>query len=615
VGHQEAWPIIFAGLKRLEYRGYDSAGIVITDATELQQFRWTSGRVDGLNSDIENKGNNPKGSIGLGHTRWATHGKPSRSNAHPQTDCHQKVAVVHNGIVENFLELKRILQNRGHRFTSETDTEIIAHSIEEGLSEGLTFENAFLKSGRSLKGSNVVAATLQGEAGKICTLRTGQAGGIVVVYRDGQSIVCSDLSAMFSLLRPYAKVNQVNFLEDGQMAILTREGIEYLDMEGNPVQAHLQTVSPDEYLISKSGYRHFMLKEIMEQPQTVASALRQRVDFEGGRVDMPDFSISKEDVRDIHRVVLIGCGSSLYAAQVGSHLVERLSGLTAEADSASEFRYRDAPIDRHTLVVSISQSGETADTVAAMQEVRKRGGRLITICNVNGSQATQIAEVTLYMHSGIEIGVASTKTFIASITILNLLATYLGQTRGFLKPARTRQLVNDIGQCPKIIAEILSDTATYKRLARKYCNYNSFLYLGRGINSAIAREGALKLKELSYIHAEGYPAGEMKHGPIALIDQHIATLALAPRDKLYNKMISNIKEVKARDGVVIAVLTSGDKAPVSHVDDVIYIPEAPECLIPMLATIPLQLLAYHIAVSRGCNIDQPRNLAKSVTVE
>ena len=613
VGHQEAWPIILGGLKRLEYRGYDSAGIVITDTSGQLQFRRALGKVDGLNSAEDS--DFPKGSIGLGHTRWATHGRPSDSNAHPHTDCHRRVAVVHNGIVENFLELKRGLQARGHRFSSETDTETIAHSIEEGLAEGLSFEDASRQSGRSLKGSQVIVATIQGEDNKICALRLGHAGGIVVAHRDGQSIVGSDLPAVFPLLRHGSKAGQVSFLEDGQMAVVTREGVKYLDLDGNPIQAQLRSVAPEEFLIDKGGYRHFMLKEIMEQPQAVASALRQRVDFEAGRVELSDFPISDEDLRKLRRVVLIGCGSSLHAAQVGSHLMERLAGLPAEAESASEFRYRNAHIDRHTLVVSIGQSGETADTMGAMQEVRDGGGRLITICNVEGSQATRLAEGALYMHSGVEIGVASTKTFIASLTILNLLATYLGQVRGFLSPDRTRQLVDDLAHCPQLIGEILADAATYQRLARKYCTYNNFLFLGRGINSPIAQEGALKLKEISYIHAEGYPAGEMKHGPIALIDRGMATLALAPRDGIYDKMVSNIKEVKARDGVVLSVLTHGDQDPLPQVDDAIYIPEAPEHLIPLLATIPLQLLAYQIAVLRGCDIDQPRNLAKSVTVE
>ena len=613
IGPQEAWPIIIGGLKRLEYRGYDSAGIVIADPSGQLQVRKTVGKVEGLNPT--NGHDFPQGCVGLGHTRWATHGKPSDANAHPHYDCHRRVAVVHNGIVENFLELKRDLESQGHRFSSETDTETISHCIEEGMAQGLGFEDAFRRLGRLLKGSQAIAATLEGEDSKICALRLGHAGGIVVAHRDGQGIIGSDLPAVLPLLSQDPKAGQVAFLDAGEMTVVTQEGIKYLDLEGNPIHKKLRSVSPEEFLIDKGGHRHFMLKEIMEQPQAMASALRERVDFAAGRVELPDFPLSDAELRDLRRVVLIASGTSLYAAQVGRHLIERLAGLPAEADSSSEFRYRNPHLDNHTLVVSIAQSGETADTVAAMQEVQERGARLITICNIEGSQTTRLAESTLYMHSGIEIGVSSTKTFIASLTILNLLAVYLGQARGFLSPDHTRQLVDDLAPCPRLIGEMLSDTTTYRRLARKFYTYDHFLYLGRGINAPIAMEGALKLKEISYIHAEGYPAGEMKHGPIALIDRGMATLALAPRDRLYEKMVNNIKEVKARDGVVLAVLTEGDQDLASQVDEVIYIPEAPEHLTPLLATIPLQLLAYHIAMQRGCDIDQPRNLAKSVTVE
>jgi glucosamine--fructose-6-phosphate aminotransferase (isomerizing) len=525
------------------------------------------------------------------------------------------VAVVHNGIVENFLELKRDLLEEGHHFSSETDTEVIAHLIEKGLSQGFSFEEAFRRLGGLLKGSQAIAAIQQGEDGKICALRLGHAGGIVAAQRDGQGIIGSDLPAMLPLLRQDSHSGYVGFLEAGEMAVVTREGIKYLDLKGNTINKQLRYVTPEEVLIDKGGHRHFMLKEIMEQPQAVAGALRERVDFERGRVELPDFPLSDADLRDLKRVMLIGCGTSLHAAQVGRHLMEQLAGLPAEVESASEFRYRNAYIDGRTLYVSIAQSGETADTVAAMQEIRARGGRLITICNVAGSQTTRLAEGTLYMHSGIEIGVASTKTFIASLTILNLLSVYLGQVRGVLSPADTRRLVDDLAQCPSLIGEMLADISAYQRLARRFYTYNDFLFLGRGINVPIALEGALKLKEISYIHAEGYPAGEMKHGPIALIDQGMATLALAPRDSLYDKMVSNVKEVKARDGVVLAVVSQGDAELPSEVDEVVYIPQAPEYLVPLLATIPMQLLAYHIAVQRGCDVDQPRNLAKSVTVE
>ena len=613
IGRHEAWPIILEGLRRLEYRGYDSAGIVIADSDGQLQFRKTVGKVNGLAAN--NHGEIPQGWLGLGHTRWATHGKPSQTNAHPHTDCHQRLAVVHNGIVENFVELKQGLMATGHTFVSETDTEVITHLIEEGMDQGFSFEEAFLRMGRLLKGSQAITATFPEGAGKLCALRLGYAGGVVVAHHDGEGIVGSDLPAVLSLLGQESQGGRVGFLDAGEMATVTRDGVEYKDLDGNPIDKELRFVSPEEVLVDKGGYRHFMLKEIMEQPQAVASALRNRVNFERGYFDLPELILSDEELRGLQRVMLIGCGTSLHAAQVGKHLFERLGGLPAEAEAASEFRYRDPFMDEKTLVIAIAQSGETADTVAAMQLVREKGGRLLTICNVEGTQTTRIAEGTLYMRSGVEIGVASTKTFIAALTVLSLLAGYLGQVRGVLSADQTRQLVDELARCPRLIGEMISDTSNYQRLARRFSPYNNFMFLGRGINSPIAQEGALKLKEISYIHAEGYAAGEMKHGPIALIDQGMATLALAPKDGLYDKMVNNIQEVKARDGVVLALITEGDSELESRVDEVLKIPEAGELLIPMLATVALQLLAYHVAVVRGCDVDQPRNLAKSVTVE
>ena len=606
----------------MEYRGYDSAGIAIIDQSRQLHFRKTVGKVNGLlnSSQVDDP---PRGFVGLGHTRWATHGRPSSANAHPHTECGQQIAVVHNGIVENFLELKHGLIDQGHEFCSETDTEVIAHLIEQGMESGLSFEEAFLRLGRLLEGSQAIAATIvlpahpttQGDEGKICALRLGYAGGIVVAHRDGQGIVGSDLPAVLPLLRQDFRASQVGFLEDGEMAVVTRYGVDYRNLEGKSFQKELRSVSLEEVLIDKGGHRHFMLKEIMEQPQAVASAMRERVNFAAGRVELPELPLSPAEVRDLRRVVLIGCGTSLNAAQVGRHLVEKFAGMPAEAESASEFRYRNPYVDDKTLVVSVGQSGETADTVAAMQEAKDRGARLVTICNSEDSQAARLAEGALYMRSGIEVGVASTKTFTASLTILNLLAIYLGQVRGHLTPEDTRHLVDGLAQCPRLIGQTLSDAALYQRLARRYYTYNNFLFLGRGINAPIVQEGALKLKEVSYIHAEGYPAGEMKHGPIALIDHNMATLALLPRDSLYDKMLSNVKEVRTRDGVVLAIATEGDTQLADEVDDIIYIPQAPDHLAPILATIPMQLLAYYIAVQRGCDVDQPRNLAKSVTVE
>ena len=611
VGGQEAWPIIYEGLRRLEYRGYDSAGIAVVDSHGDIQLRKTVGKVSGL----ESTGEHPSGSAGLGHTRWATHGRPSHENAHPHTDCEQRIAVVHNGIVENYLELKRRLIDAGHEFGSETDTEVLTHLVEEGMDRGLSFQEAFRRMGRMVKGSQAISAILQGDAAEICALRLGHAGGIVVAQSEGQAIIGSDLPALLPLLQTESNIGQVGFLETGEMVMVTRDKVEYQDLEGNHIDKQPRMVSQEEILVDKAGYQHFMLKEIMEQPQAVASAMRERVNFETRLADLPDLPLSPQEIADLDRVMLIGCGTSLNAAQVGRHLVERYSGLPAEAESASEFRYRDPYIGPRTLVVSIGQSGETADTVAAMQMVKDKGGKLITICNSEGSQASRIADGTLYMRAGIEIGVASTKTFVASLTILNLLAIFLGQSRGVLDTAKGQELVDGLAQVPRLLGDLVANGAVYQHLAQEYAQFDNFLFLGRGINAPIATEGALKLKEISYIHAEGYPAGEMKHGPIALIDNAMATVALAPKDFLYDKVVNNVKEVKARDGRVLAVLTEGDSQLSADVDHALYIPEAPEHLIPLLITVPLQMLAYHIALLRHRDVDQPRNLAKSVTVE
>ena len=613
VGKQDAWPIIYEGLKRLEYRGYDSAGIAIVDAQGDIQVRKTVGKVSGLDEAATT--GHPQGSVGLGHTRWATHGRPSHDNAHPHIDCQQRIAVVHNGIVENYLELKQRLTGAGHVFYSETDTEVLTHLVEEGMEQGLSFQDAFRSMGGMVKGSQAISAVLQGEDAEICALRLGHAGGIVVAQADGQAIIGSDLPALLPLLQAESNTGQVGFLETGEMVVVTLDGVEYQDLDGNPIVKQPRLVTQEEVLVDKGGYQHFMLKEIMEQPQAVASAMRERINFDTRRVDLPDFPLSTEEISKLDRVMLIGCGTSLNAAQVGRHLVERHSGLPAEAESASEFRYRDPFIGPNTLVVSIGQSGETADTVAAMQMVKDKGGKLITICNSEGSQASRIADGSFYMRSGIEIGVASTKTFVASLTILNLLAIYLGQSRGTLEPAKFQELVDGLAQLPRLMGELIADSSVYQQMAQEYATFDNFLFLGRGMNSPIASEGALKLKEISYIHAEGYPAGEMKHGPIALIDSAMAIVALAPKDTLYDKVANNIREVKARDGRVLAVLTEGDTQLAADVDHVLYIPEAPEHIIPLLTTVPLQMLAYHIALLRDRDVDQPRNLAKSVTVE
>ena len=612
VGENDAWPIIYEGLKRLEYRGYDSAGIAVVDDTGALHMRKTVGKVSGLDAIINGA---PRGSLGLGHTRWATHGAPSHANAHPHTDCDSRVALVHNGIVENYLELKRRLTDSGHVFRSETDSEALSHLVEEGLSLGLSFEEAFRRMGRMVRGSSAITATLQGEEGPICALRLGFAGGIVVAHHEGQGIVASDLPALLPVLEQGSGSPEVGFLEGGEMAVVSRDGVRYYDLDGNAVVKEPRRVSRDDVLVDKGGYRHFMLKEIMDQPQAMTSALRDRVDFANARVELPEFPLPPSAIGSLERVVLIGCGTSLHAAQVGRHYIESLARIPAEAESASEFRYRDPIIGPRTLVVSIGQSGETADTVAAMHLAREKGATLLTICNAEDSQAARVADGALYMRAGLEVGVASTKTFIASLTILNLLAVYLGRMRGVLDDATVGRLVSDLARGPGLISEVLADSDSYRELAHRIGHYGNFLFLGRGSSSAIASEGALKLKEISYIHAEGYPAGEMKHGPIALIDPGLCTVAVAPDDALRDKTLSNIKEVKARRGVVVAVLTEGDDEAAAEVDYPLFIPRAPAILQPTLATVPLQLLSYYIALLRGCDVDQPRNLAKSVTVE
>ena len=539
IGSQPAWPIVLEGLQRLEYRGYDSAGIAVLDRAGQLRLRKTVGKVDGLTQGDE--ADYPGGAIGLGHTRWATHGPPTDANAHPHTGCHRRIAVVHNGIVENYLELKRDLQQRGHVFSSETDTEVIAHLIEDGLGQGLDFPDAFRQMGRRLEGSQAIAALCQADPDRLCALRLGHAGGIVVAHRDGQGIVGSDLPAALPILRQ--RPGPVAYLEGGEMAQVTRQGVQVCDLKGNSIHKEMRTVSPQDALVDRGGYRHFMLKEIMEQPQAVAGVLRGRVNFDAGRVELPDFPLTDAEVKNLRRVVLTGCGTSLNAALAGRYFIEKFAGLPAEVESASEYRYREPLLDSQTLVVAISQSGETADTIAAMQDAGERGARLLAVCNAEESQAARLADGVLYLGSGMEVGVASTKTFLASVTILFLLAIYLGQARGHLSLEARKTLIADLARCPRLIGELLADVSQYRTLAQQFSGYNGFLYLGRGINSAIAQEGALKLKEISYIHAEGYPAGEMKHGPIALIDRNMATLALAPRDALYDKMAGNIREV------------------------------------------------------------------------
>ena len=612
VGDRQAWPIVVEGLRRLEYRGYDSAGVAVIEPEGGLHLRKTVGRVVGLLHDSTCPA--PEGSAALGHTRWATHGRPTEANSHPHTDCSGSIAVAHNGIVENYLALKTELQRRGHRFTSETDTEVIPHLIEEGMNDGLSLPKAVLRMGAMVQGPQAIVAVREGDDDTICAMRLGHAGGVAVAHHAGQGIVSSDLPALLPIIgeRGYLPVG---FLDDGEAAVVARSGITFLDRSGERVDKQLRPISLNDVLVDRAGYRHYMLKEIMEQPQAVVAAMRDRVNFTGGKVTLPELGLSDAELARLNRVVLIGCGTSLNAAQVGRHLVERLAGIPAEAESASEFRYREPMLDDKTLVVAIGQSGETADTVAAMEQVRRSRAKLATICNSPDSQATRLADSALLMRSGIEVGVASSKTFIASLTILNLLAMRLATARERVGQAVAQEWVDHLARIPGHVADLIGKTTEVDELAGGYYNRRNFIYLGRGINAPVATEGALKLKEISYIHAEAYPAGEMKHGPIALIDHRMPTMAVAPSDALYDKMVNNVQEVKARGGAVLGVLTDGDERLSGLVDGAMFIPNVPDHLTPIVATVPLQLFAYYIAVKRGCDVDQPRNLAKSVTVE
>ncbi len=606
-GARLAAPLLLEGLARLEYRGYDSAGIaVVTPEGELA-VRKAPGKLRTLVQELE--GGLPPGFTGIGHTRWATHGPPTKNNAHPHADCAGDVVVVHNGIVENYLELRRSLIQEGHRFTSDTDTETIAHLIEKALPAAGSLEGALRSAAGALRGANAIVAMSRREPGTLVAVRLGNAGGITVGYAEDGMLLASDLPALI----PHTR--QLAFLADGEVVAITRQGARYSDLAGRVLEKGPQTVHMDPAAAYKGGYRHFMLKEILEQAETVTSALRGRIALDPPAVLLEEFPLTTQEVRELRRVVFIGMGTSLHACQVARLWVERLAGIPAEADNASEFRYRQPILDRHTLVVAVGQSGETADTLAGMEEALHQGARLVTVCNVEGSQATRRAEGTLLMRAGLEIGVASTKTFTASLVTLYLLALSLASQRGRMSPQDLLRHLEGLTSLPNLLGQVVAHREVYGALAQRYAQREHFLYLGRGISYPIALEGALKLKEVSYIHAEGYAAGEMKHGPIALVDDRMPVVALAQRDPLYDKMLANISEVKARGGTVIAIGTAGDADLAQRADHVIHLPPIHELLSPVLSVVPLQLFAYELAVHRGCDVDQPRNLAKTVTVE
>jgi glutamine---fructose-6-phosphate transaminase (isomerizing) len=619
VGPKDVVSVILEGLRRLEYRGYDSAGIAVGSAGHGLELRRAPGKLRNLEEVIRQ---HPlKGTYGIGHTRWATHGRPTEENAHPHRDCTGRIVVVHNGIVENYLELKRELAGEGHTFVTETDTEIIAHLIEQEMrsaeSSGKTMllEDAVRRAARRLTGAYAISVISADAPDTIVTARNGPPA--VIGVGEGESFVASDVPGILHHTR------MMYFLADGDVAILTPQGVKFTNLEGAPVERKVEKILWDPIQAEKGGYKHFMLKEIWEQPRAVRDTTLGRISLETGEIFLGEMKITDDHFRAATQVNIAACGTSWHSALAGKYMIERLARIPVEVDYASEYRYRDPIADPHALGVLITQSGETADTLAAQREMIAKGSMTIAICNVVGSMVAREAHGTIYTHAGPEIGVASTKAFTAQLTALFLFALHLAQKRGTIAGPESAALVDELSRIPGKIEEVLRQRdGECRQLAKAFASASNFLFLGRGIHFPIALEGALKLKEISYIHAEGYPAGEMKHGPNALIDEALPVVVLATSDACsaesvlrYEKTLSNIQEVTARSGRVIAVATEGNKQIRELVEHVIFVPHAPELLAPLIEVVPLQLLAYHIAVRRGCDVDQPRNLAKSVTVE
>ena len=617
VGKKRVVPVILEGLRKLEYRGYDSAGIAVSGNGEGLEIRRAEGKLRNLEEVIRLQPID--GTYGIGHTRWATHGRPTEENAHPHRDCTGRVVVVHNGIIENYLALKRKLVEEGHQFSTETDTEIIAHLVEKyflktGNGHRPSLEEAVRKTVKELRGVFALAVISVDEANKIVAARNGPPA--VIGLGKDEYFVASDVPAILYHTR------DLFFLADGDLAVITAGGVQLSDFEGNPIVRQVQHVTWDPIMAEKGGFKHFMLKEIYEQPRSVRDTTLGRISQETGHVFLDEMDISAAEFRALKKINIIACGTSWHAGLAGKFMIERLARVPVEVDYASEWRYRNPILSADTITLVISQSGETADTIAAQREAKARGSKTLAICNVVGSMITREAAGTIYTHAGPEIGVASTKAFTAQLTAVYLLALYLAQVRGAMSEEQAKAAVEDLTKVPGKLEHLLTHDETCEELAKSYVRSQDFLFLGRGIHYPIALEGALKLKEISYIHAEGYPAGEMKHGPNALIDENLPLVIIAthnPKDPgsslLYEKTISNLKEVKARSGKVIALASDGDEEIKESADHVIYIPQSTEELSAILEIVPLQLLAYHIAVRRGCDVDQPRNLAKSVTVE
>lgn len=613
VGNKQVVPLIIDGLRKLEYRGYDSAGIAVVDDDHNLSLRRAEGKLRNLEEAI--RLNPLDGNYGIGHTRWATHGRPTEENAHPHRDQSGKVVVVHNGIIENYLYLKERLQAIGHEFHTETDTEVVAHLIGHYIdTESLSLELAVRKTVAELRGIFALSIISKDEPDTIIAVREGPP--VVIGLGDGEFFVASDIPPIL------AHTRDVFFLGDREMAILTKDSVRVTDFDGNVVEPEVQRITWDPIQAEKGGFKHFMLKEIYEQPRAVRDTVQGRVSLDTGKVYLDPMEITEDDFRNITSIKIAACGTSWHAGLAGKYMLENLARVPVEVDYASEFRYRDPVLSETDLLVVISQSGETADTIAAMREAKQAGCKVLAICNVHGSMITREADGTILTHAGPEIGVASTKAFTAQMIALYLFALYLGEVRGNIDETRAKKLAQDLAELPLKIEQLLNDADSIEELSKEFFRVQDFLYLGRGINFPVALEGALKLKEISYIHAEGYPAGEMKHGPNALIDEKLPVVVIntkedgnAGSELRYEKTHSNIVEVKSRDGIIISVLTEGDTMSSKVSSHVIEIPETSDLLGPVLSIVPLQLLSYHIAVRRGCDVDQPRNLAKSVTVE
>jgi glucosamine--fructose-6-phosphate aminotransferase (isomerizing) len=603
VGTRDCLPILIEGIKRLEYRGYDSAGVAVQVNGSLEVVK-SKGKIRALENKLATHA--PKGRFGIAHTRWATHGEPNDVNAHPHGDEHLSVALVHNGIIENYATLKAALAAEGHTFKTETDTEVLAHLIEKYMRKGQKLERAVGSALKDVEGTYGIAVMAASEPGVLVGARHGSP--MVVGIADGEYYLASDVAAIVEHTR------QVIYLDDGEMAVLTPDGFHTATIALEIVEKEVHDVDWDLSQIEKGGYDHFMLKEIMEQPDAVRNAMRGRLNVDEGLARLGGLNLSTEQLREIRRIIILGCGTSWHAGLIGEYMLEEFARIPVEVEYASEFRYRNPIVDEGTLVLVISQSGETIDTLAAMREAGRKGARALGIVNVVGSTIARESDGGVYIHAGPEIGVASTKAFTSQVTVLALLTLALGRHRGLSRDFGI-EIARGLAGLPEKIERVLAGGEAVQKIARLYEKHNNFIYLGRGFNFPVALEGALKLKEISYIHAEGYPAAEMKHGPIALIDDNMPVVFICTRDSAYEKVVSNMMEVRARKGRIIAIATEGDTEMASRADHVLYVPATIPMLQPILSVIPLQLLAYHVAVARGCDVDQPRNLAKSVTVE